>query len=323
MIRSMMIDGARTVPELDMIERPSEAYTLEESYAFCERIARGHFDSYALARRFVPEALRPHVWALYAFARTADDFADEPRYLDRRRALLDHWEAELERACHGEADHPIFIALADTIEKRNLSISPLRDLLNAYVMDLSVTRYTTARQLESYAGLAAQPIGRLFLQLLGLGSSPGGQADPTLQRFSDEICLGLQIAKVCQDVALDLARNRIYLPAEDLHHFGVTEDMLRAKKSSPELRDLIRFQVARARCLLERGRPLIEQLRRIDASLAFQVALVFHAGTALLDQIEANGFDVLARRPRITPADKAEVLSRASVVRWPDAGALS
>ncbi len=312
MIRSMMIDGARTVPELDMVECPGTSYSLEESYAFCDRIARGHFDSYALARRFVPEALRPHVWALYAFARTADDFADEPRYDGRRRELLDRWEVELERACHGEAEHPIFIALADTIEKCNLSISPLRDLLNAYVMDLSITRYATARQLDSYAGLAAQPIGRLFLQLLG-------QTDPTLQRFSDEICLGLQLAKVCQDVALDLMRDRVYLPAEDLHHFGVTEAMLHERKSSPELRDLIRFQVARARCLLERGRPLIEQLRRIDTSLAFQVSLVFHAGSALLDQIEASGFDVLARRPRLAPADKAEVLTRASAVRWPDA----
>jgi hydroxysqualene synthase len=310
MIRRMM-QSARAVPELDEIESPPGHYTVEQSYDYCERIARGHFDSYALARRFVPEALRPHVWALYAFARTADDFADEPRYADRRRALLDKWEAELERAFHGEADHPIFIALADTVEKRNLPFAPLRDLLTGYAMDLSVTRYSTSAELERYAAHAAQPIGRLFLYLFG-------NSDPSLQRYTDEICTGLQIAKVCQDVALDRSRDRVYLPVEDLRHFGVTDEMLRAERTSPQLVDLVRFEVARARCLLERGRPVLEQLRKIDGALAFQVALVFHAGAIILERIEAAGYDVLGKRPRLSAEDKAEIVTRASSVRWPD-----
>jgi len=313
MIRRMMFEGAKAVPELDLVESPPGEYTLDEAYAYCERIARSHFDSYALARRFVPEALRPHVWALYAFARSADDFADEPRYAGRRRELLERWEAELERAFHREAEHPIFIALADTVDKRKLPITPLRDLLNAYVIDLSVSRYATAAQLDCYAGLAAQPMGRLFLYLYG-------QTDPALQRYSDSICTAIQIAKICQDVALDLDRDRVYLPAEDLRHFGVTEDMLQERTASAEVRDLVRYQVARARMLFERGRPLLERLRRIDAALAFQVALVFHSGTALLDRIEAADHDVLGRRPRLGPAEKAEIVQRATAVRWPDAG---
>ncbi|MEO9196105.1 MAG: squalene synthase HpnC [Polyangia bacterium] len=316
MIRRVMSQGTRTTPELDLVESPPGVFSLEESYAYCERIARGHFDSYALARRFVPEALRPHVWALYAFARSADDFADEPRYEGRRRELLERWENELERAFHGEADHPIFIALADTVEKRELPITPLRDLLNAYVIDLSVSRYATAAQLERYCGLAAQPMGRLFLHLFG-------QDDPALQRFSDEICTAMQITKICQDVASDMQRDRVYLPAEDLRHFGVTIEMLHAKTASPELRDLVRYQLSRARSLFERGRPLIERLRRIDAQLAFQVALAVHSSEKLLDLIEAADHDVLGRRPRLGAIEKTAVLERATQVRWPDAGVLA
>jgi squalene synthase HpnC len=312
MIRRVMIEGARAVPELDLVERPPGDFSLEESYAFCERIARGHFDSYAMARRFVPEPKRKHVWALYAFARCADDFADEPRYADRRRELLERWEHELDRAFHREATHPIFIALADTVDRCGLPVAPLRNLLAGYTMDLSITRYRTGAELERYTAHAAQPIGRLFLYLFGLN-------DPTLQRFTDELCAGLQLAKICQDVAHDLDRDRVYVPAEDLRHFGVTEAMLGADHSTPEVRDLIRFEVARARCLLERGRPLIEQLRRTDGAVAFQVALVFHAGMMLLERIEATNYDVLSKRPRLVAADKAEVLSRASGARWPEA----
>ena len=314
MIRRVILDGARAVPELDLldvVDGEQAGYTVAEAYAFCERVARGHFGSFALARRFVPEALRPHVWALYAFARSADDIADEPRYAGRRRELLERWEHELERAFHREAEHPIFVALADTVDKRKLPIAPFRSLLAGYAMDLSVRRYGTAAELERYAACTAQPIGRLFLYLFGL-------SDPALQRFSDELCTGLQLAKVCQDVALDLARDRVYLPAEDLRHFGVTEAMLGAERAGPELRDVIRYQVARARCLLQRGRPIIEQLRRLDPGIAFQVALVYHAGLVLLERIEAADGDVLGRRPKLVAADKADVLARASAVRWPD-----
>jgi squalene synthase HpnC len=310
MIRRMMLSGARSVPELDLVECPPGQFDLDEAYAFCERIARGHFDSYALARRFVPEQTRRHVWALYAFARCADDFADEQRYEGRRAELIDRWEAELERAFHREATHPIFIALADTVDQCKLPIMPLKQLLTGYRMDLSVTRYRTNAELERYTAHAALPIGRLFLHVFGL-------TDPTLQRFTDDLCAGLQLVKICQDVAQDLQRDRVYLPAEDLRHFGVSEAMLAADQTSSEVRDLVRYQVARARCLLERGRPLIEQLRRTDAGVAFQVALVFHAGMLLLDRIEAAGHDVLARRPRLVEPDKAEILSRAGGARWP------
>ena len=310
MIRRMMVEGARSIPELDLLESPAGSYTLDEAYAFCERIARSHFDSYALARRFVPEPKRRHVWALYAFARTADDFADEPRYADRRRELLTRWEAELERAFHREATHPLFVALADTVDRCRLPVAPLRALLAGYTMELAVKRYRTAVERERYTAHATQPIGHLFLYVYD-------QTDPTLHRFTDEICAGLQLARMCQDLALDVARDRIYLTDEDLRHFGVTDAMLCAGSASPELKDPIRFEVARARCRLERGRPLLHQLRRADGGLAFQVALVFHAGMMLLDRIEAADHDVLATRPRLVADDKAEIVARATTVRWP------
>jgi squalene synthase HpnC len=314
MILRVVMDGARDVPELDLIESPPGEYSLDEAYAFCERIARSHFDAFALARRFVPEAKRRHVWAIYAFARSADDFADEPRYEGRRRELLDRWEEELDRAFHREASHPIFMALADTIDRCKLPVAPLRRLLTGCQMDLLVNRYRTAAELERYTAHSAQPIGSLFLTLFG-------EDDPTLHRFTDELCAGLQLAKICQDLSIDLGRDRIYLPTEDLRHFGVTEEMLAGECATQEVRDLIRFEAARARSLLERGRPILTHLRRHDANVAFQVALVFHAGMMLLDRIEDVGCDVLKTRPRLVAADRAEILSRASAVRWPDGSA--
>jgi squalene synthase HpnC len=286
---------------------PHAPYSIDGAYAYCERIARGHFENYPLAVRFLPDRLRPHLWALYAFARSADDFADEPRYAGRRREALAFWEAELERAYHGEATHPVFIALVDTIERCEIPISPLRDLLTAYAMDLSVTRYSTWESLLRYCTYAAHPVGRLSLYVFGY-------RDAALFHYSDDLCTALQLTKSCQDLLADLSKDRIYLPAEDLQHFGVTEEALFSRRSTPELRDLIRFEVARARALFERGRPLLD---KVGGEVGFELSLVWHAGAILLDKIEAADFDVFRRRPRLHAADKARLLARAAATRWP------
>jgi squalene synthase HpnC len=303
---------ARARPNAAPIPRHQAARppSLAEAFAYCERIAREHFENYPIAKRFVPPHLRPYVWSIYAFCRIADDFADEPRYAARRAEELERWGDDLERACHGEAEHPVFVALAETLERTTIPMTPLRDLLTSYVMDLSVHRYATYAALERYMAHSAHPVGRLTLYVFGYH-------DAALHNYADALAAALQLTKVCQDLARDLDRDRIYLPEEDLRHFGLTEADLFARRVTPAFRDLMRFQVARARATFERGRPLIDGPHRVGRDLGFVLALAYHAGTSMLDKIEAAGYDVFPRRPQLSAAEKARMIARAAKTRWP------
>ncbi len=291
--------------ESELLAPAGARYTVDEAFAYCERIARAHYENFPVASRLTPARLRPYIWALYAFARSADDFADEPRYEGRRAEALDVWQTQLERAFHGEADHPVFIALAETVERCQLPFNALSDLLSSFTMDLSVTRYPTWTALAQYGAYAAHPVGRLVLYVFGY-------RDSRLHAFSDDLCMALHLTNSIQDVRLDLERDRVYLPEEDCAHFGVTQAMLKRGVMTPELESLLRFEVARARSLYERGRPLIDL---VGDDLALELSLIFHSGLAVLDKIEQVGFDVLTRRPTLGRADKARVMLRTAPER--------
>jgi squalene synthase HpnC len=294
--------GGKAVPPLPWLDPPPGPWTVARAYQYCEEFARAHHESYPVASHFVPQELRPHVIALYAFGRAADDFADEPQYEGRRLDALNAWQEELLRCFHGEPSHPVFVALHDTIEKRGLALPPFEDLLSAFRADMEVKRYATFSSLRGYTARSADPVGRLLLGLFGY-------RDPELVRFADEISTALQLTNFWQDVAADAARDHLYLPAEDLHFFGVTEADIRALKPTRAIRDLLRYQVARTRALYERGRPL---LSRLGNDLKLELALIWLIGMAILDKIEAADFDVLTRRPAITTRDKARVLAKAA-----------
>jgi squalene synthase HpnC len=305
------VESSKTAPPaIDYALTRDEAgqpFTVDAAYAYCERMARHHYENFPVASRFVPAQLRRHMWAVYAFARSADDFADEPRYAGRRAEALAFWEDELERAFHGEAQHPVFIALHDTFEKRPLPVTPLRDMLTALTMDLSVSRYPTWQSLEAYIQHAAHPVGRAVLYVFDY-------TDPSLHRYADDMCTALHLTNFIQDTAVDLRKDRIYLPQEDLKHFGVTEAMLYARVMTQELRDLLRFEVARARSLFERGRPIVE---KVGPDLGFELAMIWHGGMTVLDKIEAVSYDVFRRRPTLNAADKARMVAKAATMRWP------
>jgi squalene synthase HpnC len=289
----------RPIPWLDP---PPGPWPVARAYEYCEQFARAHTESFPVASRLVPAEMRPHLIALYAFARIADDFADEPQYEGRREEALDGWEEELRRCGHGESTHPVFIALADTIDRRELPFPPLEDMLTAFRMDLDVKRYSTFHSLRAYTAKSADPVGRLLLSLFGY-------RQPELFRYADEISTALQLTNFWQDVAADAARDHIYIPAEDLHFFGLTEADLKSLKPTKRLRDLLRFEVARTRALFERGRPLLDMLGN---DLRLELTLIWLIGGAILDKIEHADFDVFTHRPAIGRRDKAMIMAKAA-----------
>jgi squalene synthase HpnC len=280
---------------------PEGRPALDDCYAYCEQLARAHHENFPVASRFLPSRLHKHVLAIYAFVRAADDFADEPEYEGRREQKLDEWDDLLQRAFHGEAEHPIFVALSATAQTFDLPITPLADLLAAFHMDLSVRRYATWNDLQHYMRLAAAPIGQLLLYVFGV-------RDLEQHKFAEELSHALALTNFWQDIAVDLGRDRIYLPQEDLRHFGLSEDDLLAGRESDRLAALVRFQCQRTRAVFERARPLVEL---VDDQLGVEVAMMWHGGHRALSKIEARADKVFGGRARLSTLDKAWVLAQA------------
>jgi hydroxysqualene synthase len=280
------------------------ALSLDEAFAFCEARVRAHYENFPVGL-FVPQEKRRYVHALYAYARAADDFADEPMYEGMRGEKLDQWEARLHAAYEGQAEDPIFIALTETVRRLAIPKALLLDLLSAFRQDTVKTRYETWDELLDYCRRSADPVGRLVLIVFGY-------QDPALLPLSDAICTGLQLANHWQDLALDLRKGRIYAPRELMDRFGVKEWDLNAGRVTPALRAMMDELIARTRALFARGRPLCDA---VGADLRFEMRLTWLGGSSILDAIEAAGYDVFRRRPRHGPLGKARLAWRAW--RWP------
>jgi len=269
-------------------------------FAYCEAVARAHHENFPVGSWFLPSELRPHMAALYAFARFADDFADEPAYAGRRGAELDRWEDLLLGCFHDEADHPVFIALGETVRRFDLPIAPFTDMLAAFRIDLKTRRYATFGHLMSYVERAAQPIGRLILYVFGA-------RDAERLRYGDALATALALTSFWQDTQRDLARDRVYIPEEDLRHFGVPEEDLHAGRQSAALEALFRFETARTRAIFERARPLLDVA---PPDLAVELGLFYYGGRRALDKVAARAGNVFGGRVGLSAADKAWVLAR-------------
>src|ERR1700674_1960691 len=223
----------------------SESIALAEAYAYCTRLARSHYENFTVASFLMPRAMRPHMHAIYAYARIADDFADE----DHDLAKLDQWERELDLCYAGAPRHPVFVALADTVSRFDIPREPFSDLLRAFRSDLDFRGFETHDDLLGYARYSANPVGRLVLYLFGY-------RDAERQNLSDQVCSGLQLANFWQDVAVDLEKGRIYLPRQDMTRCGVTAEDLRLHNANSAFVALMRQEIARARELLMAGAAL-------------------------------------------------------------------
>ena len=261
-------------------------FTLDEAFAHCAARVKAHYENFPVGL-FVPRDKRRYVHALYAFARVADDFADEKIYDGVRVQKLDQWEQRLHRAYLGEAEGPIFVALAETVRRLDIPKQLLLDLLSAFRQDVVKDRYETWDELLDYCRRSADPVGRLVLRVFGYD-------EPRLESLSDAICTGLQLANHWQDVAVDLRRDRIYLPRELMVDHGVPEWDLNAGRVSDGFKSLMTELIRRTRELFARGRPLCDQ---VGGDLRFEMRLTWLGGSGVLDRIQAVGYDVFRRRP--------------------------
>jgi phytoene synthase len=269
-----------------------ESATIRAAYAECRRLARRHSENFPTASFLVPRDKRDALAAIYAFARHADDLADEPG-VERRLGQLADWRQRLRDCYAGKAEHPIFIALRDAAGKFRLSQENFENLLQAFDSDVSVNRHPNFLSLLTYCSCSANPVGRLVLELFD-------HREPELFALSDYICTALQLTNFWQDVAVDLARDRIYLPLEDLARFGYTLADLRARQVDDRWRQLLAFQIARTREFFARGRTLPEKVR---PELRRQLRLTWLGGMTILSKIEAVGYDVFQARPSLGVAD--------------------
>lgn len=275
-----------------------ERMSLPEARAYCRRLARSHYENFVVGTLLVPRALRRHFHSIYAYCRVADDLADESPTPERALQLLDWWERELDLAYAGHPRHPVFVALADTVAAFGIPKVPFQDLLVAFRQDQTVTRYASYDDILAYCAHSANPVGRLVLHLYGY-------ADENRRSLSDATCTALQLANFWQDVARDFDRGRVYLPADDMARFGVTEEQVAAKQFTPEFGDLLRFECRRTREMFDYGSALASVVPR---RLRLDLEMFTCGGLEVLRRIERQGFDVLSRRPTIPRSRQASLL---------------
>lgn len=282
---------------------PAHPPSLPEAYAYCERLARSHYENFSVATWFLPKRLRQHFFNVYAYCRISDDLGDETGDTAASLQLLDEWETELNACYAGSPRHPVFVALSGTVREFDVPKYEFSDLLRAFRQDQTVTRYESFEDLLGYCRYSANPVGHLVLYL-------GGYRDTERQQLSDYTCTALQLANFWQDVSPDFQKGRLYLPLEDLRKYGVTEAHIGLGQNTPQFIELMRFEVRRAREWFERGLSLVGEVSR---ELAIDIELFSRGGQEILNAIERQGYAVLGNRPAISKSRKLALIARAAL----------
>jgi len=299
-----------------------------EAYAACLRIAREHYENFPVASWLVPATIRPHVAAVYAFARIADDYADEPgRSPDQRLALLADWRERLHRAAppaRAEAPatvapqpvavapagpHPlagaILAAVGGTMREFDLPIELFDDLIDAFEQDVVTTRYQTWAEVDGYCSRSANPVGRLVLRLFGY-------RDLRMDRASDAFCTALQLTNFWQDLGIDWARGRLYVPGEVWRRHGADPASLDGRRVTTEWAAALRECADRTRGLYAEGRPVCDM---VSGRLAYELRATWLGGARILDRLERHAFDVFGARPTLSAVDGLVIACRTLVWR--------
>ena len=285
---------------------PDLTPTLEQAQLYCRQLAESHYENFHVASWLLPKRLRPHFHSIYAYCRISDDLGDEVASQAQALALLDVWQEQLDACYRGEAKHPVFVALRETIRVCDIPKKPFADLLIAFRQDQTVTRYASMSDLLGYCEYSANPVGRLVLYACGY-------RDEERFALSDETCSALQLANFWQDIREDFARGRIYLPQDGMVAAAVDEMTLSKGQATLEFRALMREHITSTRAMFTRGARLIDM---VDRELAVDLDLFTRGGVEILRAIEARNYDVLSARPTISKPRKAMLLLHALTGRF-------
>lgn len=282
---------------------PSVRPTLAEAQAWCRHLATTHYENFHVATWFLPKRARPYFESIYAFSRAADDLGDEVADRATATRLLGEWRTMLDECYDNSAAsmHPVFVALHQTIVETGVPRQLFGDLISAFEMDQVVTMHQSLDDLIAYSKLSANPVGRLVLWVSGYQDEPRAL-------LSDKVCTALQLANFWQDVVEDWERGRRYIPADQMARFGVTDEMIAAKRFTPEFKALMQFLVDYAGGMLRDGGSIAAE---VDAELAVTLRLFEQGGRAALDGIVAQDYDVLKQRPSVSKATKMKLLGGA------------
>ncbi len=264
-----------------------DAVSVEQAEAYCRRLARSQYENFPVASWLLPRELRQHFCNVYAYCRWADDLGDEVGDPQQSLALLAWWREQLDHCYQNETQHPVFVALLQTITRFDIPQQPFADLISAFEQDQTVTEYETFGQLADYCRRSANPVGRIVLHLCR------ESCDETIA-WSDAVCTGLQLANFWQDVSRDFDMGRIYLPRDDRKRFGYTTEMLQCRETNEPFLTLMQFEVDRARVLLQAGLPLVDAL---TGRMRVDIELFIRGGLQILAEIERIGYRVWDTRP--------------------------
>jgi squalene synthase HpnC len=283
---------------------------LERAYAVCLGIARQHYENFPVASWLVPAPMRPHVAAVYAFARYADDFADEgEREPSERLALLDDWLTRLHAAVGGDARADsddqrdlVFAAVAATMRSRDLPVCLFEELLSAFRQDVTVHRYETWATLLDYCRRSANPVGRLVLRI-------AGQRREDLDAASDNLCSALQLTNFLQDFDIDWRRGRLYVPGDMSHAYGARESDLAGMRLSAPWRAAIAEMVVRTRQMFDGGRSVCDA---VGGRLGLELRFTWLGGRRILDRLESSGYDPGVSRPTLGLVDSLPIVWKAA-----------
>ncbi len=274
-------------------------HSLDESRAYCRRPARTHYENFSVVNLLMPRRLRQHFANIYAYCRWADDLADETNDSELSIRLLAWWKEQLEDCYRGRANHPVFIALLETVEEFDIPQQPFLDLLSAFRQDQKKKRYETFDELQGYCRNSANPVGQLVLYL-------GRCHTEKTTQLSDSICTGLQLVNFWQDVRRDYESGRVYLPAETTRRFGYLDSMFESHEFNIEFRGSLASEVDRAESYLSDGWPLVEL---VSSDVKIPVELFIRGGLSVVQAIRRIDYNVWQRRPTVGRWTKMRLLA--------------
>jgi squalene synthase HpnC len=282
-------------------ETMQRTWSAEESLDYTRWLATHHYENFHVVSLFLPKHLHQDFFNVYSYCRWSDDLGDETGSTEKSLTLLEWWRGLLHAMYAGHPpSHPVFVALAGTVEKHRIPIEPFDNLLDAFIQDQTQTRYQDWDDVLGYCVNSANPVGRLVLMLCGY-------RDEERFRLSDATCTALQLANFWQDVSVDLLKDRVYLPLHLFDRHGYTVPQLYRREYTPDFAALMKEAVDYAQGLFEQGLPLVKML---DKRLALDIDLFSRGGMRVLDKIRRQRYDVLSRRPSISKTERAVLLVR-------------